>query len=99
MLENAVYSVITPEGFASIIFKDESRAEEAANLMKMSAQDLLENEIIDGILPEYGGATQEHLDDIVKDMSIVIDNFIRSNYTSSGESIINQKLQKFNKLY
>ena len=67
--------------------------------MKMSAQDLLENEIIDGIIPEYGGATQEHLDDIVKDMSIVIDNFIRSNYTSSGESIINQKLQKFNKLY
>ena len=99
MLENAVYSVITPEGFASIIFKDESRAEEAANLMKMSAQDLLKNEIIDGIIPEYGGATQEHLDDIVKDMSIVIDNFIRSNYTSSGESIINQKLQKFNKLY
>ncbi|MCY1152222.1 MAG: acetyl-CoA carboxylase carboxyltransferase subunit alpha [Sphaerochaetaceae bacterium] len=52
LLENAVYSVITPEGFASILMHDPSKAEEAANIMKMTAQDLLEMEIIHGIIKE-----------------------------------------------
>lgn len=52
LLENAVYSVITPEGFASILMKDPSRAEEAATIMKMTAHDLLEMNIINGIIKE-----------------------------------------------
>ena len=53
LLENAVYSVITPEGFASILMKDPSRAEEAATIMKMTAHDLLEMNIINGIIKLY----------------------------------------------
>jgi len=52
MLENSIYSILSPEGFASILWKDSSRAREAAEVMKITAQDLLELGVIDGIIPE-----------------------------------------------
>ena len=55
MLENAVYSVLSPEGFASILWKDSARAQEACELMKLTAADLLELQVIDRILPEPPG--------------------------------------------
>ena len=60
MLENAVYSVLSPEGFASILWKDASRHGEACALMKLTAQDLYEGGIIDEIIPEpLGGAQRD----------------------------------------
>lgn len=58
MLENATYSILSPEGYASILWKDSSRAEEAAEVMKITAQDLKELGIIEQIIPEYGGADE-----------------------------------------
>lgn len=58
MLENSVYSILSPEGFASILWKDAARASEAAELMKMTADDLLKMSIIDGIIPEPEGGAQ-----------------------------------------
>ena len=55
MAENAVYSVLSPEGFASILWKDSSRAGEACGLMKLTAADLLELQVIDRVLPEPNG--------------------------------------------
>lgn len=55
MAENAVYSVLSPEGFASILWKDSARAQEACELMKLTAADLLELQVIDRILPEPPG--------------------------------------------
>ena len=55
MAENAVYSVLSPEGFASILWKDSSRAGEACGLMKLTAADLLELQVIDRVLPEPDG--------------------------------------------
>ena len=52
MLENAIYSILSPEGFASILWKDESRAQEAAELMECTAFDLYNKGIIDKIIPE-----------------------------------------------
>ena len=52
MLENAVYSILSPEGFASILWKDSKKADEAAKLMKLSAEELLNYGIIDGIITE-----------------------------------------------
>jgi len=52
MLENAIYSILSPEGFASILWKDDSRAQEAAELMECTAQDLFNKGIIDKIVPE-----------------------------------------------
>lgn len=61
MLENSVYSVITPEGCASIIWRDSSKAELAAEALKMTAQDLAELKLIDEIVPEpEGGAHTDH---------------------------------------
>ena len=75
MLENAVYSVLSPEGFASILWKDSSRVEEACEVMKLTAADLLELGVIDEIIPEpedpeelperlrrVDAAIQKHLD-------------------------------------
>lgn len=59
MFENAIYSILSPEGFASILFKDSSKAKEAASLMKMTAQDLKNLKIIDEIILEKEGL---HLD-------------------------------------
>lgn len=59
MLENATYAILSPEGYSSILYKTESRAEEAAGLMKLTAQDLERMGVIDRIIPEYGGATAE----------------------------------------
>ena len=57
MLEHAIYSVISPEGAASILWRDTTRAKDAATNMKITAQDLLDLKIIDGIIPEpLGGA-------------------------------------------
>ncbi len=55
MLEHAIYSVISPEGAASILWRDSSRAQDAATSMKITAQDLLRFSVIDGIIPEPSG--------------------------------------------
>jgi acetyl-CoA carboxylase carboxyl transferase subunit alpha len=61
MLENSVYSVISPEGCASIMWRDATKKEIAAAAMKITAQDLLNMNIIDGIIPEpAGGAHADH---------------------------------------
>ena len=52
MLENAIYSILSPEGYASILWKDSSRAEEAANIMKLTAQDLYDLNVVDKVLQE-----------------------------------------------
>lgn len=60
MLENAIYSVLSPEGYASILWKDSSRAEEAAEVMKLTAKDLYDLGIIDEVLKEpVGGASED----------------------------------------
>lgn len=55
MFENAIYSILSPEGFASILYKDASRAKEAARVMKITASDLYEFGIIEKIIPEVEG--------------------------------------------
>ena len=61
MLDNAVYSILSPEGYASILWKDSSRAKEAAEVMKMTAKDLYEFKVIDKIIEEPKGGAQKDL--------------------------------------
>ncbi len=58
MLENSVYSILSPEGFASILWKDATKAPEAAELMKITAKDLLELGIIEKVIPEVDGGVE-----------------------------------------
>ena len=60
MLENAVYSVLSPEGFASILWKDSSRSAEAADVMKLTAADLLALGVVDEVIPEPAGGAHEN---------------------------------------
>jgi len=61
MLEHSIYTVASPEASASILWRDSSKAQEAATTMKITAQDLLRFGIVDGIIPEpVGGAHRDH---------------------------------------
>jgi len=96
MLENAVYSVLSPEGFASILWKDSARTKEAAEVMKMTAKDLYKFKVIDEIVkePKDGGAE--------KDVNMVANNLKKSilKYISelkefSIEELLENRYKKF----
>ena len=64
MLENATYSVLSPEGFASILWKDGKRAKEASEVMKITAHDLYALNIVEQVIPEYGTADEKACESI-----------------------------------
>ena len=77
MLENAVYSILSPEGYASILWKDSSRAKEAAEKMKLTAKDLLELGVIDEVLKEPSGNAKldvEEMSNVIKKRIVEITN-------------------------
>lgn len=95
MLENAVYSILSPEGYASILWKDSSRAEEAAEKMKLTAEDLLELGVIDEVLKEpKGNAKQdvEKMSNILKKKIIEITKQFKKLDVSE---LIEKRYQKF----
>ena len=65
MLENSVFSILSPEGFASILWKDSSRRDEACELMKLTAQDLYNYKIIDGIINEPDGGAHMNPEEVI----------------------------------
>ena len=81
MLENAVYSILSPEGYASILWKDSSRAEEAAEKMKLTAKDLLKLGIIDEVLKEPNGNAKtdiEKMSETIKKKIVNITSELKS---------------------
>ena len=95
MLENAIYSVISPEGCATILWRDPKKMLDAAKAMKLSAKDLLKLEIIDEVIPEpVGGAHRDRnliLDNVRNAISKNLEEF--SNMTA--EEVINNRKNKF----
>ncbi len=72
MLENAVYSVLSPEGFASILWKDSNRSAEACELMKLTAQDLKHYGVIDGIVKEPLGGIQQNPNKVYRELDALL---------------------------
>ncbi len=97
MLEHAVYSILSPEGFASILWKDGKRAKEAASVMKITAQDLLELQVIDGIIPEFGGADEAARESIARAMKQQLKRFLKENRKKSGEELAAARYERFRK--
>jgi acetyl-CoA carboxylase carboxyl transferase subunit alpha len=95
MLENAIYSVISPEGCATILWRDPKRTLDAAKAMKLSSKDLLELKVIDEIIPEpVGGAHRDRnliLDNVRKSIESNLNKFLNMN----GEEILNHRKNKF----
>lgn len=97
MLENAVYSILTPEGYASIVWKDATRAKEAANMMKLSAEELFELEVIDRIIPEVNPVTENNLSEISIMIKQMIYGFLTKYRFRGKKSIIEERRKRFRK--
>ncbi len=95
MLENSTYSILSPEGFASILWKDASRAQEASEIMKISAKDLYEMKVIEKVLPEYGGADEVTLKDIAGNMKREIIEFLIRYQGKTPEQIAAMRQERF----
>ena len=95
MLEHSIYSVISPEGAASILWRDATRAQEAATSMKITAQDLQQLGIIDGIIPEpVGGAHRGH-EAVISSTAATLDAALKEFDGKSGDEILKQRREKF----
>ena len=97
MMENATYSILSPEGFASILWKDGKRAKEAAGVMKITAQDLKELQVVDDIIPEYGGADEDALTSIANYMKGNMKKFLKEQQGKSGEQLAAERYERFRK--
>jgi acetyl-CoA carboxylase carboxyl transferase subunit alpha len=95
MLENAIYSVISPEGCATILWRDPKRTLEAAKAMKLSSKDLLELKVIDEIIPEPVGGAHRDRDLILDNVRKSIENNLNEFINMSGEEIFNHRKNKF----
>ena len=95
MMENATYSILSPEGFASILWKDSKRAGEASEVMKITAGDLLKLKVIEKIIPEVKPAGEENVQDIVRYMRCYIKEFLAKYRTKDTESIVNERYERF----
>lgn len=95
MLENAIYSILSPEGYASILWKDSSRTKEAAEKMKLTAKDLYELKIIDKIIKEPKGNEEESFLKVAKSLKKEIQKAIEEMKDMSPDVIVENRYQKF----
>lgn len=95
MLENAIYSILSPEGYASILWKDSSRAKEAAEKMKLTAKDLYDLKVIDKIIEESQEITEENFENVSNILKKEIKSTISKLKKKSAEDIIEERYQKF----
>ena len=95
MLENAIYSVISPEGCATILWRDPKKMLDAAKAMKLSAKDLLELEIIDEIIPEPSGGAHRDKDLILENVRNALNKNLENFKLMTPEEIFNGRKNKF----
>ena len=93
MLENSIYSILSPEGYASILWKDSSRVEEAAEIMKLTANDLYKLKVIDKIIKEPEG--ENSFEKIVSSLRKEITYTIKEMKNLTPEEIVEERYQKY----
>ncbi len=98
MLENAVYSVISPEGCAAILWKDQSKVKEASTSLKLTAHDLLKLGIIDSVIPEPLGAAHWDHKRTARVLKYYLRKTLRELLRMSCEEIVSQRIRKFEKM-
>ncbi|MDZ5452762.1 acetyl-CoA carboxylase carboxyltransferase subunit alpha [Labrys sp. ZIDIC5] len=95
MLEHSIYSVISPEGAASILWREASKAQDAANNMKITAQDLLKFGVIDAIIPEPTGGAHRLPEKAIETTGDFIQNSLRDLFNQSREALIRARQDKY----
>ena len=98
MMENAVYSVLSPEGFASILWKDSKRAGEAAGVMKITARELYELGIIERVIPEEEPACKETLPAIASYLDQALSRFLEDWRDVDPEETAFLRYERFRRL-
>ena len=98
MLEHSVYSVISPEGCASILWRDTNKAQDAAEAMKITADDMLRLGIIDTIIPEPIGGAHRDKAQAIKNLGDSIEEKLKTLISLDGNEIMKQRREKFMKI-
>jgi acetyl-CoA carboxylase carboxyl transferase subunit alpha len=98
MLENAVYSVISPESCASIIYRDSGKAEQAAAALKLAAPDMLHLGLIDGIIPEPAAGAHENHDEAARLVKDQLVRSLRELSTLTSNEALQRRYEKFRKM-
>lgn len=95
MLENSVYSVLSPEGFASILWKDSSKAKEAAEVMKLTAEDLYRQGIVEQVIVEPEEFTEETMNEVTDQLRDGISDFLKKYGGMAGEQLCERRYERF----
>ena len=98
MMENSIYSILSPEGFASILWKDSKKAKEAAEIMKLTAADLYELGIIEKVIPEYPVINENNIKRVTLYMKRMICDFMYRYIDMDKEELARQRYNRFRKM-
>lgn len=98
MLENSVYSILSPEGFASILWKDSKRASEASEVMRLTASDLLELQVIENVISEPEHFTRDNLADVTAILRKKMVRFLHQQMLLSKEELTDKRYQRFRRM-
>src|SRR5205823_3027651 len=98
MLENSIYSVISPESCAAIIWRDSGKAELAAAALKLTAPDLLRLGIVDGIIPEPEGGAHLNVDQAADELRTTVRESLSELSRFSPQQLISERYEKFRKM-
>ena len=95
MLENSIYSILSPEGFASILWKDSSKAKEAAEVMKLTAENLKEQGIVERVFAEPETYTVQNMDYVIMQINEAIEEFLMRYGSMSEQELIRHRYERF----
>lgn len=97
MLENSVYSILSPEGLSSILFKEPSKSKEVAEIMKMTSYDLLELGVIEKIIPEPKGGAQNDLESVAEKIRLNLIECVNELLQKDVDDLLNERYLRFRK--
>ena len=95
MLENSIYSILSPEGFASILWKDSSKAKEAAEVMKLTAENLKSQGIVERVFAEPETYTVQNMDSVIVQINEAIEEFLMRYGSMSEQELIRHRYERF----
>ena len=98
MLENSIYSVITPEGCAAILWKDATKAEQAAEALRLTAQDLLELKVVDEVIPEPLGGAHRDPEETARRVKEAVLRHVRRLIGVPAQELLDRRLEKYLKM-
>ena len=98
MLEHSVYSILSPEGFASILWKDSKKAKEAAAVMKLTAADLYQMGMIEHVIPEVEPVSRENINDAAAYLENGIEDFLGKYGKTEPEKLLEHRYERFRKM-